>query len=290
MAAATPLIVLTILLIIAAKTYMGDVPFIVISGGGRAGSGLFYSPGYAAASVFIIIFSMSVLLPVFDLIAQVHGWKIFWKACAIANKQILQSVLLAVAVALLTTTLAFFLAYWINRGRNLPTTLVEYACYVLFSLPATVTGIALILLWNRPETNFIYGRPAIVVIAHIMRFLPFALVICIAGLSGIDRKLEEVYLLAGKDGLRRLKDIILPPAKSSIWVSLAVCFILSLGEVGATLLVVPPGMETLPVRIYSLMHYGANKIVASLGLFLVALSLLCGVTLTLAWRRKWNLR
>jgi iron(III) transport system permease protein len=54
-----------------------------------------------------------------------------------------------------------------------------------------------------------------------------------------------------------------------------------MGELGATLLVTPPGKSTLSIRIYTLMHYGAGELVACLSLALVALSLLPA---TVAWK------
>jgi iron(III) transport system permease protein len=49
-----------------------------------------------------------------------------------------------------------------------------------------------------------------------------------------------------------------------------IVFILSFGELGTTLLVIPPGRETIPIKIYNLMHYGAEQMVAALCVFLVA--------------------
>ena len=51
-------------------------------------------------------------------------------------------------------------------------------------------------------------------------------------------------------------------------------FVLCLGELGSTLLTIPPGMETLSLRIYNLMHYGAHDIVAALAAILLGLTLL----------------
>ena len=65
-----------------------------------------------------------------------------------------------------------------------------------------------------------------------------------------------------------------------------IVFILTMGELGVTLLVVPPGVETLPVRIYNLMHYGADAAVAALSLILVAIQLLvCSLVLVGVRRR-----
>jgi iron(III) transport system permease protein len=53
--------------------------------------------------------------------------------------------------------------------------------------------------------------------------------------------------------------------------SAAVVFVLSLGELGASLLTVPPGVSTLPLRMFNLLHYGASAEVASLALVTIGI-------------------
>ena len=50
--------------------------------------------------------------------------------------------------------------------------------------------------------------------------------------------------------------------------------VLSAGELAATLIVIPPGQETLTLRIYNFLHYGSPEAVAGLSLFLVLIVLL----------------
>lgn len=64
-------------------------------------------------------------------------------------------------------------------------------------------------------------------------------------------------------------------------------FALSVGELGATLIVIPPGYSTLTLRIYNYLHYGAAASVAVLCLVLVAIAF--GVGGLMAWGlRGWG--
>ena len=58
--------------------------------------------------------------------------------------------------------------------------------------------------------------------------------------------------------------------------ALAVVFVLSLGEIGATLLVIPPGLGTVALRLYNLLHYGAPASTAGLALSLLGIILVAG--------------
>jgi iron(III) transport system permease protein len=51
---------------------------------------------------------------------------------------------------------------------------------------------------------------------------------------------------------------------------------LTLAELGATLVVAPPGHATLTMRIYNYLHYGAAGDVAGLCLMITILSLIAG--------------
>ena len=53
----------------------------------------------------------------------------------------------------------------------------------------------------------------------------------------------------------------------------SIAFILCMGELGTTLLVIPPGMGTLSLKIYTLMHYGASQMVAALSYILICINL-----------------
>jgi iron(III) transport system permease protein len=53
-----------------------------------------------------------------------------------------------------------------------------------------------------------------------------------------------------------------------------------------TLLVIPPGRETIVIKIYNLMHYGAEQLVAALSIILIVVILaISGCFLLL--HRKW---
>jgi iron(III) transport system permease protein len=58
-----------------------------------------------------------------------------------------------------------------------------------------------------------------------------------------------------------------------------------MGELGATLLVAPPGKATLIMRLYNLLHYGASRDVASLCLLLSLSALAASGVMTVILNR-----
>jgi iron(III) transport system permease protein len=58
-------------------------------------------------------------------------------------------------------------------------------------------------------------------------------------------------------------------------------FVLAVGEVSATLLVTPPGVTTISVRIFQLIHYGVDDRVAAISLSIFGI--LGAFALVAAW-------
>jgi len=84
---------------------------------------------------------------------------------------------------------------------------------------------------------------------------------------------------------RRFLWVRLPMVTPAVAVTLLVVFVLSLGELGASLLIAPPGQATLPLRIYNLLHYGATDVVSALSLIMVVVAGLACAALLIV--RQW---
>ncbi len=70
--------------------------------------------------------------------------------------------------------------------------------------------------------------------------------------------------------------IRLPLYAPGLFVAAGILAVLTLGELGATLVVAPPGHGTLTMRIYNYLHYGAAGEVAGLCLMITILTLIAG--------------
>jgi iron(III) transport system permease protein len=165
-------------------------------------------------------------------------------------------------------------------------------------------GVGLIALWNRPEFGALYPSLALPVLAALARFTPFAALALLAQLHRVDPLLWDAARVFQSSGarisrggaLRTLLRVQLPLALPGVLTGMCLVFALTLGELGATLLVAPPGQSTLTLRIYNYLHYGASDSVAGLCLALAAATLAAGglSVVFLNWgarkarRARWN--
>jgi iron(III) transport system permease protein len=283
---ALPLLVPAVLLVVVSQSAWGRTPLRARPGGCAVLRDLLPSSALRYwTQVSALIFAAGVLAPVVVLLSQVEGEEPIWHAVRAARQEIRLSLALALGSAILTTLLAWPSARMLARRRS-------GGLWALYALPLTVPAplfaIGLIHLWNRPLGTAIYGSPAMLLLAHVGRFLPFAAFALVAQFRQVDPLLHEAAQLHPVGWHRRAAYVHLPLLAPGLFATGGIVFVLSLGELGASLLVVSPGSATLSLRLFNLLHYGASGSVAGLALLLLSLvGGIGGLTLTIARGRGW---
>lgn len=218
--------------------------------------------------------ALTVVLPLAVLLAKSWSLNAYAEAFARAGASILRSLGFAAAGATLLTLLGFFLGYLVHH-RTLPLWRgVDALALFLFTLPGTVIGIGLISLWNRPLTNIIYGTPAIIVLGYVAQYAVFPTRMTAAILDRIPRSLEGAARLSGASWLMTLREIVLPLARRGLVTVWIIGYVFCLRDLGVSMVVYPPGYDTLPVRILTLMANGSPSLIAALCVILIGVTLL----------------
>jgi iron(III) transport system permease protein len=208
---------------------------------------------------------------------------------ALSGNAIRNSFLWSATAASLIIAIGGLLAYWRMTASTRYGHAADALLAALFAVPATVLGVGVIALWNRPGwMGTVYRTDAIVIVGYLGRFLPLATLLCAAFLRRIPRGAEEAALVSGASWLRSLRRVVLPMAITGLAASWLIVFILIFGEVGVTILVAPPGESTIPVRAYTLIANSPSADVARLALLQIAISALpiIGVAMLLRERKK----
>ncbi len=161
-------------------------------------------------------------------------------------------------------------------------------------LPASLAGIGLIVIWNRSALPPVYGSRWMPVLAALARFAPVAGIAILAQRRRVDPSLIDAARIYQRGATQTLLRVRIPLLAPGLLAAAGVVFVLTTGELGATLLVAPPGRTTLTMRIYNYLHYGASGTVAALGLLMSIGALCCagaGLLGFWAWSRltsgKW---
>ena len=283
-----PLLVVTLALVAVQARLMRGRAYVSLSHGVAGMRRYLLGKARSLALLFCSsVVAFAVVVPVATLAVVAGPTRTYGQVMGPALASMGTSLSLALVAAGVTTLLGFVVAHSMLRSRRGVRTALHYLTQVPFAVPPILLGIALIGLWNRPATGWLYDGVAIIVLGYVAHFLPFAIRAVYAGLQQLNPSLEEAAWLATANRARITGRITLPLVRSGLAAGFLIVFVLAMGELGVTLLVVPPGVETLPVRIYNLMHYGAEEAVAALSLVLLAVQLaVCLVVLAaVRWKR-----
>jgi iron(III) transport system permease protein len=155
------------------------------------------------------------------------------------------------------------------------------------SLPGPVLGVVLIWAFNRPGPlgEWLYDRTTFVpTLALGLRGLPWAFVCLWAAFRTFPERVIEAARLEGARWPALLGRVVLPALWPEFGLAYLLAFLLAAGDVSTSILLLPPGVTTLAVRIFDRLHTGADEQVAGVCLAVVA------VYLTAAMLARWALR
>ncbi|MGR9116100.1 MAG: ABC transporter permease [Gammaproteobacteria bacterium] len=238
----------------------------------------------------LAVILISVVIPFAWLIEMAGPVQNFPKAWAASAGTIGFSLLMAILGATVMVVLAFFLAHSLTKSTGILKLILDYLTQLPFALPPVLLGIGLTKAWNQPSTDWIYSSSAMIAIGYLAHLIPFVIRIIYAGLRQIPTAFEEAGLLTGHRWWLLLKAIILPVVGSSLLAGVAIGFVFALADLGTSLLIMPPGSETMPIVIYNYLHYGAGDFVAVFCLMLLCFQFIVLLGLAAFNRRIDKLR
>jgi spermidine/putrescine transport system permease protein len=244
--------------------------------------------GLAYAAVVALLYLPIAILLVFSVNAgtrlsfPLEGFTLDWYAAVLADGALIESAKNSLVVAtgsatvatLLGTLVAVAVIRYRFRGR---TALLAMAGLPLI-VPFVVLAVAFFLLFatlDIPRSLLTVG------VAHSVVAIPFATLIVISRMAGLDPALEDAAMDLGADyptALRRVVAPLLAPTLVSAWLT---CFIVSFDEIALAIFLVG-GDPTFPVFLYGRLRFAQQLPVL---IAMAVLLMVATVTLTLIAQR-----
>lgn len=215
-----------------------------------------------------------VILPLAVLFLQSLPAASYREAFARAGDSLIRSLIYAVVGATALAAAGFLTGYLVQTRGLAIWRALDFLTVFLFALPSTVIGIGLISLWNRPATNFIYATPAIILLGYLAQYTALSSRITVAALQQIPASLEEAARIVGGRWLRRLTRITVPLAWRGLAAAWLVAYVFCLRDTAVSMVVYPPGLDTFPVRVFTLMANGAPSMIAAMCVVMAVVALL----------------
>ena len=262
---------------------------------------------WVATCAATLIAMMIVVIPLANLVAKA-GWEltatgdnaqsklIGWsaaKACKLilnSPKQHRQEFAWSLLISQVTSATTVVIALvWIdltNRHRLCQWSLGLWLAICL-ALPGPVIGLAIARLFTAMPwawSDYLYSKTiAAPWLALSIKCFPILVMTLWIGLRTLPGELREAAKLDGASALSRLLFVTIPSASHLLLFCFLIGVVINLGDLAAGILVMPPGVSTLAVRIFGLIHYGVEDRLAALCLATIGLCWLCGALCAWAW-------
>lgn len=165
----------------------------------------------------------------------------------------------SVVTGVVASAIALFIGTWaalaLRNFRGTPRRVLDIVFFMPSAVPSVSVGLALLVAFSRPPI-LLNGTSAMVFIAHLVLISAFTYGNVSAGLARIPPDFEQVAESLGARPGYRLRHVTLPLILPHLIAAFSLSFALSMGELGATAMVYPPGWVTMPVGIFALTDRG----------------------------------
>ena len=252
----------------------------------RGGAGLLLG---AAAAAVVVISLLPVVTIVVGAFTRASGPVMRWGEWSTANVErvftrspepLFNTLTYAAIATALGITLSVLISYLVVKKRNRLTPALDYLTTLPLALSGTVIGIGLVMTFSGgwlPLT----GTGAIIVLAYVVRRLPFGTRNASSTLHNIPDSIEEASISLGVPPVATFWRVVLPLMVPAIVAAAVLTWTTTVAELSASIIVYSGGRETMPIQIYRLIDSGLMAQASAYGLVLIAVIV---VPITLAMR------
>ncbi|MCR4522257.1 MULTISPECIES: iron ABC transporter permease [Bosea] len=191
----------------------------------------------------------------------------------IAPDPVINTLLYSAAATAIGITFSAIVSYLIVKKRNILTPALDYLTALPLALSGTIIGIGLIMSFN---TGFLplTGTASIIVLAYIVRRLPFGIRNASSTLYNIPNSIEEASISLGVPPVSTFFKVVLPLMLPAVAAAAVLTWTTTVAELSASIIVYSGGRETMPIQIYKLIDSNLMAPASAYGLVLVAVILI----------------
>ncbi len=251
----------------------------------------------ATALVYLFMFAPIIAVVILSFNASqfggfpMTGVSLHWYAKLMENEGVVRafttSLWIGTVTAVICTVLGIMAALALVRyefpGKQWVNSLIVGPVLV----PETVLGVGLLLAnrWIGSKPNFI-----LLLCGHVLLSLPYVVLVVQARLIGVKRVFEEAAMSLGANRFQTFREVTLPLIMPAVFAGLLLAFTISFDNVTASVFWRPPGVETMPTQILSMLKVSISPEVNALGTLMIVVTvgvpLIGGIVSRLMMRRQ----
>jgi len=196
-----------------------------------------------------------------------------------APQPLLNSLTYAGTATIIGIVFSTVVSYMIVKKPNLLTPALDYIAVVPLALSGTVLGIGLVISFHTGWIS-LTGTASIIVLALVIRRLPFGMRNASSTLYNVPNSIEEASISLGVPPFPTFLRVVLPMMIPAVAAAAVLTWTTSVAELSASILVYSGGRETLTIQVFRLLDSGLMAYASAYGLVLVLLILVPVIAVT----------
>lgn len=197
----------------------------------------------------------------------------FTNASSDIIKMIRNTLTIGVTALVLLVIAAIFLSYLSVRRRNAMNNVLDTMTMVPYVVPGLVIGIAFLMTFSSPPL-VLSGTAAIMVIALLIRRLPYTVRSTSALLYQHSPSIEEAAISLGASKFKTLRRVVVPMLAPGILSGAILSWVTIITELSTTLFLYNNSTQTLALGIYATVVRGQLGTAGALSTILLAMTML----------------
>jgi iron(III) transport system permease protein len=246
--------------------------------------------GWVTATGLLLVILVGIVLPALGLCLPAMQNPMIERAATKVGDTATATLIFAGGAAIIAVVLATVLALATSGNSRARLSVLAVMLAILAMPPAlTAIGVSRVATLAPPHLDWLMRSQLTVAIVLGLRFLPVATVALMRAVGSLSPSWNDAARVHGVAAPRYFARVILPNVAGGIVVSLLLVMVLAAADITTTHLLQPPGSQSLPVAIFTVMANSPEGLVASLCLlYLLGVVLLLVVASQLArlWSRK----
>jgi iron(III) transport system permease protein len=216
-------------------------------------------------------------------------WRHVVAAVSDSRNALVDTLVLAVAASIATGVVALLAAYYIARTRMVGRGALDFIANLPLAIPGTVIGLAFALGFNH-RPLLLTGTALIIVMAFMVRSLPYSIRSGVVAMGQLHRSLDEASTSMGATSGQTLTRVLVPLLRPALVAGMIFTFTRSVTTLSAVIFVVSPHWSLVTPTILSQMDRGDVGEAAALSVIvvIVVLAVIHGVPLVVG--RDWRPR
>lgn len=219
---------------------------------------------WAVMGVALAGLTVSLAMPLGRLLGAERTWAELGPAFSAGVRATATSGGVALGAGVLGMILAWVVSSRFPWGR--------WGAWGLFLIPGILTGSLWAWVFARPWMRPVSDSVLALLLVEVPRHLAVALVVAGAARGQVDPSAGEALRCAGASEWAAWWRATWPQVRTACLAGAYAVYLLVLWDVESVVLVMPPGVETLALRVFNLLHYGHASHVNALCLVLLGLA------------------